>query len=110
MTSDPIVPDINLVPIGTIMPYLSSWDITEGWAVLDGQTLLKSDYPEFWEAWNGFKEGVEVLGGKVNEDSVKLPEISSGEQAQKMALGMLTHTPFVDMILVVKVKPSKSEV
>lgn len=95
-------PDLDIVPLGTILPFSPADELPDTWHKLDGSILDAKEYPELYKRiWATLDIWLKV-GGNASNSTIVLPKIDTVEEAMELAFGYHSDPP-MDIVLAIKV-------
>ena len=106
MTEPPIEADINLLPIGMIVPFPKG-EVHKDFLEFNGQTIKRYAWPALSDALELLEgEGLELFeawGGSINKDNILLPDLKK-DQVVEMIWGVKSDG--YDAVLAIRGKRS----
>lgn len=116
MTDEIPKPEADLMPLGTVLPFVDQRSIAPGYKVLNGARITRQENPELvdkmWKRWNDNDNNPWVLkaklfwhhhGGVVSRDFVTLPVIHPDE-VTGISFGATYLPPDARPVLAIKTK------
>jgi hypothetical protein len=104
--------DIDLIPIGSVLPFLRGNVSDPDFAEFNGQTISREEYPELFILFDEMHEGAEYLlsgwgGVRIDDDHMKLPDLDKDAVVQMLWGVRYEHAP--DVCLAIRTQKSLPE-